>query len=155
MSKEYMKNLYENTIPDKYIAQVYNYFLVIPTLQKLFFCFYNPDITSNNIPKFFYITVLRENIEKEIEESRKKIEHFREKWLDIEKKIILNTATMLNEQKWYTPKEVAELLQISQQNVRTKCLSGTIPSKNISSGDKRKIYRIHGSDLIIFLKMKS
>lgn len=55
-------------IPDEYKMQTYQYFIVNDKLETLYFCFYDPRIPCK---EFFYITISRENIEKEIAEYLK------------------------------------------------------------------------------------
>lgn len=52
-------------IPDEYEFQKLQYFIVNDKLQTLYFAFYDPRLLAK---PFFYITVKREDIEKEIEQ---------------------------------------------------------------------------------------
>lgn len=67
-SARHIQAVIENKIPDDYIFQAYQYFIVIEDLKVLNFCFYDPRLLAK---PFHIIKVLRENIEKEIETYEK------------------------------------------------------------------------------------
>lgn len=72
-SANHIKAYLTNKIPEEYIAQGIQYFLVNDDLEELDFVFYDPRISK--IP-FFTITVKRKDIEKEIEDSAKLVKEF-------------------------------------------------------------------------------
>lgn len=156
MGKEYVRNLVEDCIPSKYVAQVYNYFLVIPELETLDFCIYNPDVHSN-IPSFHIITVTRQELDKELKKARIELDKFRKSWLETENALFskyhLDEKIMINPTKYYSVREVSDIIWASDQTVRTWCNKQKLIAKNIGS-EKRKIYKIHGEDLMNFLSIK-
>lgn len=67
-SARYLEALLTQKIPDEYEFQKLQYFIVNDSLKTLYFAFYDPRVVSK---PFFYITVNRKDIEKEIEEYLK------------------------------------------------------------------------------------
>lgn len=66
--KNYVKYVMENRIPDDYVWQVIQYFVVNEKLKKLYFIIYNPNIT---VYPMHIIEVTRETIELAMEEAKK------------------------------------------------------------------------------------
>ena len=64
-SSRHIEVLLTGKIPDDYEYQVLQYFIVNEKLQKLYFCFYDPRIL---VKPFFFIEVIRENMEEKIKE---------------------------------------------------------------------------------------
>lgn len=52
-------------VPDEYKMQAYQYFIVNEKLSTLYFCFYDPRIPCK---EFFYLTITRDSVQKEINE---------------------------------------------------------------------------------------
>lgn len=65
---------------DKYIWQIVHYFIVIDDLEELDFVVFNPNISKDK--QMHIINIKREDILEEIEEGKKRIEAFREIWVE-------------------------------------------------------------------------
>lgn len=62
-SARHIQAYLEKTIPDEYIEQMTQYFIVNETLKKVVFCFYDPRIPCKD---FFTIEIFRKEVEEEI-----------------------------------------------------------------------------------------
>ena len=71
--KNYMKIVILNAIPDEYIYQIHQYFIVNEKLKTVYFTAYNPDIPYHPL---HIITVTREMFGAEIDASQQKEEVF-------------------------------------------------------------------------------
>ena len=81
MHKNYTKYLLEDKIPDEYLYQVLQYFLVLEDLEELDFVIFNPDFYIEE-KKIKIKTVKRQDIQALIYISKPKIEEFRKAWLE-------------------------------------------------------------------------
>lgn len=63
-ASRHLQAYFEQEIPEEYVEQYIQYFIVNPDLKSLFFIFYDPRITAKPI---HWIEVQRKDIEKEIE----------------------------------------------------------------------------------------
>lgn len=81
LSKNFVRYILENKIPEEYKYQVIMYFLVISELEELDFVLYNPDFYIKE-KRFFIINVKRSELEAEIYKAEVKIELFRKKWVE-------------------------------------------------------------------------
>lgn len=89
MHKNFAKYILEDKIPAEYKAQVLQYFLVIDDLQELDFIIYNPDFYIKEA-QMKIITITREELEKDLEKAREKIEDFRENWIENIQKLLID-----------------------------------------------------------------
>lgn len=81
-SARHIEVLLTNEIPDNYNEQKIQYFVVNEKLQRLYFCFYDPRLT---VKQFFYITVTREEVQKEVEN-----------YLELQRKTLEDVAEAVN-----------------------------------------------------------
>jgi hypothetical protein len=64
-SSRHIQALLENSIPDEYRLQAYQYFIVNDKLKKLYFVFYDPRMQCKD---FFYYTIEREQVKSQVDE---------------------------------------------------------------------------------------
>lgn len=81
-SARHVEALITEKIPKDYEYQVLQYFIVNDKLEKLYFCFYDPSLTTK---QFFYIEVDRKDKEAEIEE-----------YLEYERKVLEDVNELVN-----------------------------------------------------------
>jgi len=82
-SENHIQTYLEGEIPSDYICQVYHYFIVNDSLEKLYFVMYDPRVTID----LFYFTVERKQIESEIKEHRGYIDEALKKLEEIEREL--------------------------------------------------------------------
>jgi len=120
----------QKTLKDgkKYYWQVVNYFLVIDTLETLDFMFFNPDF-YNTEDQSIIIRVSRKELAEDIQKARESLSDFRRDWLTQEQKIFvksnvkMTSGIEISDEKHYTVKEVASMLDVHPQTVRRKIKS--------------------------------
>jgi putative phage-type endonuclease len=66
-SARHLEAYFTQEIPSEFKAQIMQYFVVNKELQTLYMAFYDPRLKNLN---FFYLTIKREDCEKEIEKQR-------------------------------------------------------------------------------------
>jgi len=77
--KNFVKYIIEDKLPDEYIWQVVNYFLVIDTLEELDFIIYNPDFYLKG-KQMHIINIKRADLKEYIEKAEERLKLFRPKW---------------------------------------------------------------------------
>ena len=80
-SLNFYKYMFENKIPDEYLWQIVNYFLVIDTLDELDFVVFNPNFVKTE-KQLWIKTIKREDLKEEIERAEKDLKEFRKLWLE-------------------------------------------------------------------------
>lgn len=77
-SKNFFKYKFEHKIPDEYLPQVLQYFLVIDELEELDFMVYNPNLVIWK--KYWIKTVKRADIQEELLDAQQRIQEARKIW---------------------------------------------------------------------------
>ncbi len=153
LGPNFMKFVIQNKIPDKYMWQVLNYFLVIDDLITLDFVVYHP-WASGKIPKLFIITVTRSDLAEMIEKAKTELAEFRKEHLLLEGNLFNQSENMLwkqiDDDKYYKVQEVAEILGLKRATVNKKCRDWELVCSN-SWTKKRGKYLIKWSDILDFI----
>ena len=80
-SRNFYKYMFEDKIPDDYLQQIVQYFIVIDTLEELDFIVFNPNFIKKD-KQLWIKTIKREDLKEEIEKAKKDLKDFRKKWLE-------------------------------------------------------------------------
>lgn len=78
-AKTQLKYISEGGIPTEYRHQVLHYFIVCDTLKELDFITYNPDISIERL-QLHIVTVTREQLQPQIENTLEILGEFRKQW---------------------------------------------------------------------------
>lgn len=86
-SKYHIKYLASDKVPADYKYQVVQYFLVCEDLEEVDFVSYDPRIAIEDL-QLKIITVKREDMQKEIDETWEHLQKFRQKWEEINDNLV-------------------------------------------------------------------
>ena len=90
--KNFVKYVLEGVVPDEYIYQITQYFLVMDDLEELDMVFFNPDAV-NWLEKFHMITVKRADMAEHMAKADDKLIEFKQQLNSLEKKLWTNKNT--------------------------------------------------------------
>jgi hypothetical protein len=74
--KNFVKCVIENSLPEEYVWQIVNYFLVVPTMEELDFIMFNPDFYITE-KQMHVINIKREDMQELITRAEERLKLFR------------------------------------------------------------------------------
>lgn len=151
--KNFVKYVIWNRIPDEYMGQVINNFLVIDDLLILDFILYHP-WAGGKIPKLHVIRVTREELSEQIANAHELLLSFKGNMDELEQTLFSKSKEMLGQEiekeKYYKVSEVADILWLKRETINKKCRDGDLICSN-SGTKKRGKYLVKWSDLLDFI----
>ncbi len=154
LGPNFMKYMIQNKIPDEYMWQVLNYFLVMDDLTTLDFVIYHPWADGVVIKNMFIITVTRSEMSELIETAQSELETFRWEYLLLEGNLLDQWKKMLwkeiEEDKYYKVGEVAEILWLKRATINKKCRDWDLVCSNSWTKQRGK-YLVKWQDILNFI----
>ena len=89
-AKAFVRYALDGRIPEEYLWQAVQYFLVLDELEELDFVIFNPNIIDPKL-RVRTVSVARNSLEKEISEAKEALVKFRAEWTEAQKKLVALT----------------------------------------------------------------